>query len=192
MKPIFEKLTSRSCDSYNTAQLQLLAGADRVGQPAQAPDTLQSTANPSSISRSTSRGRSRQSTNFSRRSTNSAPPSESFQSLLQSGAWPNLRGRNAHSVTPGTVPFPQASPVASSSDAEDSMDTGEDWESEMEFWGGESPRSIRTSPILDHEMAVDDGSEEDDDDDSADEDMSDDAEEDETDEFNQMDIFGHR
>ena len=73
------------------------------------------------------------------------------------------------------------------------MDTGEDWESEMEFWGGESPRSRRTSPILDHEMAVDDDSEEeDDDDDSADENMSDDAEEDEADDFNQMDIFGHR
>lgn len=72
------------------------------------------------------------------------------------------------------------------------MDTGEDWESEIEFWGGESPRSNRTSPILDHEMAVDDDSEEDDNDDSADEDMSDDGEEDEADGFNQMDIFGHR
>lgn len=72
------------------------------------------------------------------------------------------------------------------------MDTDEDWESEIEFWGGESPRSRLTSPTLDHEMAIDGDSEEEDGDDSVDEDMSDEAEEDENDEYNQMDIFGHR
>lgn len=72
------------------------------------------------------------------------------------------------------------------------MDTDADCESEVEFWGGESPRSRLSSPTLDHEMAIDDDSEEEDGDDSADEEMSDDAEEDEADEFNRMDIFGHR
>ena len=71
------------------------------------------------------------------------------------------------------------------------MDTDED-ESEVEFWGGESPRSRVTSPNRDHEMAIDDESEEEDGDDSMDEDMSDDAEEDEADGYNRMDIFGHR
>ena len=71
------------------------------------------------------------------------------------------------------------------------MDTDED-ESEMEFWGGESPRSRVTSPNLDHEMAIDYESEEEDGDDSMDEDMSDDAEEDEADGYNRMDFFGHR
>lgn len=70
------------------------------------------------------------------------------------------------------------------------MDTDEDCESEMEFWGGESPRSRLTSPNLDHEMAIDSNSE--DGDDSVDEDMSDDAEEDEADEYNRIDVFGHR
>lgn len=180
------------CDSYNTAQLQILAGPDRGGEPAQAEDAPQSIADPSIVSRSNSRGRSRQPTTISRRPTTSAPPSGSIQSLLESSAWPNLRDRNAHSVAPDTVPFAQPSPAASSSDADDSMDTDEDWESEMEFWGGESPRSRHTSPTLDHEMAIGDGSEEEDGDDSADEDMSDDAEEDEADEYNRMDIFGHR
>ena len=73
------------------------------------------------------------------------------------------------------------------------MDTEEDSESEMEFWGGESPRSRLTSPNLDHEMDIDDDSEDEDGDDSADEvDMSDDGEEDEADEYNRMEIFGHR
>lgn len=75
------------------------------------------------------------------------------------------------------------------------MDTDEDSESEMEFWGGESPRSRLTSPNVDNEMAIDDDSEDSEDedgDDSADESMSDDAEEDEADKYNRMDIFGHR
>ena len=73
------------------------------------------------------------------------------------------------------------------------MDTDEDSESEIEFWGGESPRSRFTSPSLDHEMAIDSDSEEEDGDDSVDEDMSDDdADEDDADEYNRIDIIGHR
>lgn len=156
-------------------------------------DAPQSIADPSSVSRSNSRGRSRHPTTISQRTTTSAPPTGSIQSLLESTAWPEVRGRNAHSVAPDTVPFAQPVLEASSSDTEDSMETDEDCESEMEFWGGESPRSRLTSPNLDHEMAIDNDSEEEEDgDDSADEDMSDDAEEDEADEYNRMDIFGHR
>lgn len=81
-------------------------------------------------------------------------------------------------------------PPPSNSDSDEAMDSDED---EVLFWGGESPRSRLTSPARDHEMAMD-GSSEEDDDDSEDEDMSDndDAEEDETDEYNRMEIFGHR
>lgn len=193
-KSILERLILRSCDSYNTAQLQILAGPDRDGESAQAQDAPQTDSDPSVISRSHSRGRSTQNVTASRRPT-SAPPSGSVQSFLESSAWPDVRGRNAHSVAPNSVPFAQPSPGASSSDAEDSMDTDEDWESEMEFWGGESPRSRLASPTLDHEMAIDDDSEEGGEeagDDSEDENMSDDAEEDEADEYNRMDIFGHR
>ena len=186
-----EKLKCRRCDSYNTAQLQILSGPNRDGEPAQAQDAPQSIADSSGVSRSNSRGRSRHPTTISRRPTTSAPPTASIQSLLESIAWPDVRGRNAHSVAPDTVPFAQSSSAASSSDAEDSMDTDQECESEMEFWGGESPRSRFTSPNLDHEMAID-NSEEEDGDDSVDEDMSDDPEEDETDEYNRMDIFGHR
>ena len=72
------------------------------------------------------------------------------------------------------------------------MDTDEDCESEIEFWGGESPRSRLTSPNLDQDIVVDNDSEEEDGDDSMDEDMSDDADEDEADEYNRIDIIGHR
>lgn len=187
------KLKYQRCDSYNTAQLQILSDPDGSREPVQVQDTAQSIAGSSSVSRSNSRGRSRYSATTLRRPTTSAPPSGGIQSILESTAWPDIRGRNAHSVAPATVPFLQSSPTASSNgDAGDSMDTDEDWESEMEFWGGSSPRSRLTSPTLDHEMAIDDDSEEEDGEDSADEDMSDDAEEDEADEYNRMDIFGHR
>ena len=87
------------------------------------------------------------------------------------------------------------SPLTSSGsdgDGDDSMDTDED-ESDVEFWGGESPRTHQRSPRSEHDMAIDDsGDEEEDEEDSEDEDMSDDAEEDETDEYNRMEIFGHR
>ena len=186
-----QRLKCQRCDSYNTAQLQILSGLDRGGESAQAQDATQSIANPSSVSRSNSRGRSRHPTNISRRPTASAPPSGSLQGLLENSAWPDVQDRNAHSVAPVAAPFAQPTPVASGDDTEDSMDTDEDWGSEIEFWGGESPRSRYTSPTLDPEMAIDDDSEEEDGDDSADEDMSDDAE-DEADEYNRMDIFGHR
>lgn len=180
------------CDSYNTAQLQLLCGPDRGGEPAQVQEAPQSIPDPSNVSRPNSRGRSRHPTTISHRPTTSAPPTGSLHSLLESTAWPDVRGRNAHSVAPDTAPFAQPSPAASSSDTEDSLDTDDDCESEMEFWGGGSPRSRLTSPNLDHEMAIDGDSEEEDGDDSADESMSDDAEEDEADKYNRMDIFGHR
>ena len=70
------------------------------------------------------------------------------------------------------------------------MDTDEE---ELDFWGGESPRSRLNSPIEGHEIAIDDSEE--DDDDSDDEEMDDDeddAEEDEAEEYNRMEILGHR
>lgn len=93
-------------------------------------------------------------------------------------------------MAPDTVLF--AMPSDSNSDAEDSMDTDEDEESEVEFWGGESPRSRHASPSQAHEMVIDGSSEDEDDDDSEDEEMSDEAEDDEADEYNRMEIFGHR
>ena len=191
-KRLMKKLKCRRCDSYNTAQLQILSGPERGGEPSQAQDPPESIAESSGVSRSNSRGRSRHITNISRRSTNSAPPTGSIQGVLESTAWPDVRGRNSHSVAPDPVPFAQPSPAASSSDAEDSMDTDEDCESEIEFWGGESPRSRFTSPNIDQDMVVDNDSEEEDGDDSMDEDMSDDADEDEADEYNRIDIIGHR
>ena len=89
------------------------------------------------------------------------------------------------------VPIPQLHPLVNQSEEEDSMDGDEDG-SEMEFWGGESPRARHASPRPGNEMDVDDSSSAEDDDDSEDEDMSDGAEDDETDDYNRMEIFGHR
>ena len=73
------------------------------------------------------------------------------------------------------------------------MDTDGDEYDEVDFWGGErSPKSRHASPIQNSEMAIDNGSDEEDEEDSEDEDMSDDADEDEVDEGDRMEIFGHR
>ena len=132
------------------------------------------------------RGRSRHPTSHSRRPTTSAPPLATIQRMLERSSWPDTQTRTAYSVSPNTIAF---TPSDSGSDAEDSMDTDGD-ESEVEFWGGESPRAQR-SPRLEHEMGIDDSDEEGEDD-SEDEDMSDDAEEDEADEYNRMELLGHR
>ncbi len=113
--------------------------------------------------------------------------------MLEGTLWTNPRIRHAHSVVPNRTQFTPPSPPSSDhSDPDDSMDTDEE---EVDFWGGESPRSRLMSPIHGHDMAVDD-SEEENDDDSEDEEMSDDddeeGEEDEADGYNRMDIFGHR
>jgi len=130
-------------------------------------------------------------TELSQRPTTSAPPPATVQGLLERSAWPDVHARNAHSVAPDTVPFPLLYPLGNQSDGERSMDGDEDG-SQMEFWGGESPRARHASPRPEHEMCIDGSSEEEDDDDSEDEDMSDDAEDDETDDYNRMEIFGHR
>lgn len=181
-----------SCDSYNTAQVRLLSGSEAEAFSSQAPDIQRDEAF-ASISRSNSRGRSRH-PNQSRQPTTSAPPSAMAitRELLESTLGPIARTRNAHSAAPnGTRYTPSNSPSNDDSDPDDSM--GED-EDEFLFWGGESPRSRLTSPILEHEheMAIDDSSEGDNDN-SDDENMSDDdPEEDETNQYNRMEIFGHR
>lgn len=180
------------CDSYNTAQIRLLSGTEAEAFSSQAPDAQRDEVL-TNISRSNSRGRSRH-LNQSRQPTTSAPPSAMAitRELLESTLWPNVRTRNAHSAAPnGTRYTPSTSPSNDDSDPDDSMGDDED---EVRCWGGESPRSRLTSPIPEHEreMAIDDSTEEDDDN-SDDENMSDDdPEEDETDQYNRMEIFGHR
>ena len=179
-------LNVRRCDSYNTAQLQLLSG------PAAGASSSQAHADAAAVNilpGGDGRGRSRQSTSHSRRPTTSAPPLTAIQRMLERSTWPEARIRTAHSVSPNAMTLSPSTP--SDSDGDDSMDTDEE-ESDVEFWGGESPRTHQRSPRSEHDMAIDDSGDEEDEEDSEDEDMSDEAEEDEADEYNRMEIFGHR
>lgn len=186
------QLMHSRCDSYNTAQIRLLSRAEAEASQSEAPDTQRNEAL-SNLSRRNSRGRSGH-LDQSRQRRISAPPSAMAitQEILESTSWPNARTRSVHLVAPnGTQYNPPTSPSIDESDPDDSM--GED-EDEVLFWGGESPRSRLTSPIPEHEreMAID-GSSEEDGDNSDDENMSDDdAEEDENEQYNRMEIFGHR
>ena len=197
---MFDKLAKNlRCDSYNTVQLQLLGGPEVEARSPQVPDSPR-IEHSNDISRPSSRGRLRQS-NHVRQPTVSAPPSALIMTrdILESTSWPSPRSRYAHSLSPeGTQFTPSGSPLSANSDPEDSMETDEE---EVDFWGGESPRSRISSPVCGREGAVDgdsiDGDEEEDDDDdeddSEDEEMSDDdAEEDEADDYNRMDFLGHR
>lgn len=187
------QLMNPRCDSYNTAQIRLLSGPEAEAFSSQAPDAQRDEAL-ANTSRSNSRGRSRH-PNQSRQPTTSAPPSAMAitRELLESTLRPNAWTRNAHSAAPnGTRYTPWTSPSNDDSDPDDSM--GED-EEEVLFWGGENPSLRLTSPTPEHEheMAIDDSSGEEDDN-SDNENMSDDddPEEDETDQYNRMEIFGHR
>ncbi|KAL6715071.1 hypothetical protein ACLMJK_007332 [Lecanora helva] len=180
----------QKCDSYNTAQLQLLSDPEVETRLSQTPDTTHDDMS-DNVSRQGSRGRPVYSSH-SRQATRSAPPSALLitRDILESTSWPNSQTRQAHSVAPtGTQFTPSSSNSSSDSDPDDSMDTDE----EVDFWGGESPRPRLVSPPQGQEMDVNDSSEEEYDE-SEDEDMTDDNDwdEDEADEHDQMEIFGHR
>ena len=175
------------CDSYNTVQLQLLSGSEAEARSPHVLDPPRP-GDLAAISRSSSRGRSRTSNNV-RQSNTSAPPSALVltRDILEGTTWPIPRLRQAHSARPNVTHLtPPTSPSSGNDDPDDSMDTDEE---EVDFWGGESPRSRLNSSLDGQEMAID-GSSEDDDDDSEDDEMSDGDDED--DEYNRMDIFGHR
>lgn len=180
-------LTLRRCDSYNTAQLQILSEPVAETEQLQAQNTSDAGEVPPLEH---GRGRPRHPLHHSRRHTTSAPPLAAIQRILERSSWPEAQNRTAHSVLPNTTAF---TPSDSGSDPEDSMDTDGN-ESDVEFWGGESPRAQR-SPGLQHNMAMDgsdEEEEEEEEDGSEDEDMSDDSEEEDADECNQMELVGHR
>ena len=182
-----------SCNSYNTAQLQLLSGVDASQETSDTAAPTIDTEDVTQISRPNSRGRSRLTASHVGRSATSAPPLAAMQGLLQRGSWPEVRTRNARSLAPGTPLYSPLDLSDNGSDAEDSMDNDEEG-SDVDFWGGESPRIRVASPRPNCDMAIDGSSEEEEDeDDSEDEDMSDDdVEEDEAGDYNRMEIFGHR
>ena len=181
------------CDSFNTVQLQLLSESDTEAVARLTPISNASRPEASEdVSGEGRRGRSRH-LGYSRQPTTSAPPSaiDITRNYLESTSWPSPIIRHAISVGPDNVQFaPPSPPTSNTTDPDDSMDTDED----VDFWGGESPRSRLGSPAYPQEMTADTSGEEDEEDDSEDEDMSDDddGEEDETDEYHRMEIFGHR
>lgn len=185
----FYQLILFSCDSYNTAQLQLLSGSGPEEPASQTSEGAEpEIINP--ISRPNSRGRSRHQ-NSTRQPTISEPPSALIftRDLLESSSWPDLRFRDAHSAATNQLSSTPPSPPPSGSDPDDSM--GTDDEEEIEFWGGESPRPRQFSPIHGREMALDDSSEDDEDDEDESDDVSDNDDLDE-DEYDRMEFIGHR
>ncbi|KAL9129088.1 MAG: hypothetical protein Q9217_002360 [Psora testacea] len=196
----------RRCDSYNSAQLSLLTGPSRSLSPA-CPSSPISPLTQASPSRPPSRGRSRhQSFSYLQpRAASSLPPPASYSRTLNpfsaSLAFPQPR-RGTHSVspiTPSSFPFSRSPSISDTNGSMASYDDDNEEEeySDVDFWGGESPRLLSKSPPErpEHHMALDeveeDETEEESEEEDDDQDMLDDEGE-EGDDLDQMEIFGHR
>lgn len=138
-----DPLTPYRCDSYNTAQLRILTGPDVNANRPQSPDQSTQAGGLSqpitSLSRTTSRGRSRLPHNSSRSGV-SAPPTASARNYLESP-------RHARSVGPTTASAFQIRRSSSASNLGDSMNNDDSEFSEVDFWGGGSPRNNPTSAL---------------------------------------------
>ncbi|MCJ1266336.1 hypothetical protein MMC22_006219 [Lobaria immixta] len=191
------------CDSYNTAQIQILSGPDPERVPSEVSETplnseILSPLSPlfllsSSINDASPRGRIMHAGTH-RRLTTSASAAERTHTTTHGFS---LR-RTARSESPNIHINLAISPATTSeSDPNDSMDTDEDY-SDVDFWGRESPSGRLPSPSQNRTLRNGDSSDEDeyddddDDEDDNDQDMSDEVDIEEGDEGDRMEIFGHR
>ena len=175
------------CDSYNTAQMQMIRGPNR--------DTISRSASPTPPSPQSpqARGRAPEMETPSQRISNSAPPAAAYLAVHGS-----LR-RNAYSQEPEALNHPRSDPTNNRPDSVDTDD--EERHGEVSFWGLDLGSSRERGMVFPEEGLASDSDDEDGSpDESYDDDMgeiyehSDEGEEDEDEEDDeeQMDIYGHR
>ncbi|KAL9601320.1 MAG: hypothetical protein Q9219_002615 [cf. Caloplaca sp. 3 TL-2023] len=171
------------CDSYNTAQLQMIHGSDQT-------DLLLGSEQPTPESQA--RGRNSEISSQMQRITNSAPPAAGIPSA--EGRFESVR-RTAHSQEP----HPIIHLPLSSDSTEDPMsaymagyvEEDEEYSDDVDFWGLGGRHGPLAPLSLGHQVPSTSSSDEDEDEDDSDEEMSD-EEPGEDDEEDQMEIFGHR
>lgn len=168
---------SDRCDSYNTAQLQIIHGPDQRNVPDEIPSTPQSRGRVSEISAQIQR------TANTDLPSAGVPPAESpFNALGSTSHSQELEPR-------ARPPVDESRPTLMDGYREAIVvDSDEEYSDDVDFWGLESPRHGGPLVLQD---PVSSGSEDEDD---SDEDMSDDDADDlgEDDEEDQMEVFGHR
>ncbi|KAI9835593.1 MAG: hypothetical protein M1819_002044 [Sarea resinae] len=180
------------CDSYNTAQIQILGGPDQESiddlsspEAAQVPaETTDSVAN----SGPPSRGRAlRPAAEIDDpiRSTTIASASYPNQSMLPPYAVPERTGRSLSPTRHIGEDVSNLGPDPGILAPEENGD-GEEEEEELEFWGGDGPSERFMADLM--SIGEDEDDEEDDEDD---EDMDDEGDGDD-DEDDGMELFGHR
>lgn len=186
-------MRSSSCDSYNTAQLQLLSDAhssgDTVvhgadGTPVAVDDT--DVLLPEALE-ANMRGRTSTIGEQRRRLATSTSAVESLSQPAY-GRTVLRRTRSISVTAMNRIIIPGDLGDGSDSDA---MDTGSD-EDDVDFWGGESPRDRKLQARLqrDNDAMMESGDESERDD-NDDENMTDESE-DEDAEDDYMEIYGHR
>ncbi|MCJ1229604.1 hypothetical protein MMC12_006273 [Toensbergia leucococca] len=179
------------CDSYNTAQLQILSGPESEAEPS-SPTEPPSPELPApltpDVTEIISRGRATRPPGLPHRPTTSAP-------VVENGRVPSISlyerfARSESPRLPGQIGIVQG--LLSESDDAESTSTDNDDDTDLDFWGGESPR-LREGAEPQSRKAGDSAQDSEDDEDDEDEDMTDvtDGEEDSDDEEDHMEIFGH-
>ena len=204
------------CDSYNTVQLSLMSNPSDESdvEPPASPLPPATSADPP---RPISRGRRRRHSLppfLSRLRDSTSIPETNPRPLVATSNFPPPRRRDVHSASPtaASPPFPMSS---SASEADELGSTSSDSEAEsdaysdVDFWGGESPRALsgsppprraEASPVVDDSIPNNTSEDDDDDDDDDSDDEDEDDEDDEVQDGKQdrgflldrMDIFGHR
>ena len=184
------------CDSYNTAQLQILSELDHttgniasgMTDRALAPHNVD-TLLPEAL-HSVLRGRSAAQWINGRRIATSASVLDSMRQSTSN--LDSRRGARSTSVSAmDRIAFPDSN---SDSDDTDAMDTGSEEEDDVDFWGGESPRDRALHArlrVADQLVSETDDEETDDEDDDGDDLMADEVDDDDMEE-DYMDVFGHR
>ncbi|KAL8694567.1 MAG: hypothetical protein Q9218_000823 [Villophora microphyllina] len=174
------------CDSYNTAQMQMIRGPDQRSVPSDAAQI------PEDPQRTYPRGRSLEAVALSRRAANSAPP---FAELLTLDGPERRSARSQDPTATNRLPPSPTSMTMSEYRSSTEADSDED---DINFWGQRSPLSRDVTSEPQEEDTLSDGDIDDDSqDDSEDEDMSydeDDGGNDEAEgeEEDLMEIYGHR
>ena len=183
-----------SCDSYNTAQMQILSGAVPTAEDAEAEGVTETPVPESPDMLQVDRGRHTNATDPLHRTISAVdgPPHPAYQRRAYRSASPTLL---ATLPTPPSTDHTADTPDHRQAVLDDvAMDTEDDEEivDDVDFWGLESPSSRDARPKGDtREIENIDNSDEDDDDDDDDELMDDELEEDDEAE-DHMAIYGHR
>lgn len=189
----------RSCDSYNTAQMQILSGAVPTAEDVEAEGITETPVPESSDMLQVDRGRHTHATEPLHRTISAVdgPPHPAYQRRAYRSASPTLLATlPTPPSTDHRVDTPGHRATAQAILDDVAMDTDDDEEivDDVDFWGLESPSRRGAQPKSDAREIenIDDSDEDDEDEDEDDDELMDDELEEDDEAEDHMAIYGHR